>query len=219
MVLNDNINNNNKYNDNNNNGNNNNNNDNNKSNNDSENYSNKNNNNKHNSDQQKIDSKEELDNFNKDIEELKSKLLEQEEKTNDYIELSKKIQADFENYKKRNYKENEQIVFLEKRNILIEFLNFRNTLTLAISNENDKKSSENLNQLLLNFDNILKRLNIKKIDCLNKEFDYNYSECVCKKKVEDKNKNNKVIEIIDDGYLLNNNLIKPAKVVVGYKEE
>jgi len=159
------------------------------------------------------------DNLNKDLDELKGKLLEQENKTNDYLELSKRIQADFENYKKRNSKENKQLLFLEKKILLIEFLNFRNILNLALKSEINDTSKNNLNQLLFNFDNILKRLNIQKIDCLDKEFDFNNSECVCKNKISDISKQNKVIEVLEDGYLLNNNLIKPAKVIVGYMEE
>jgi len=158
-------------------------------------------------------------NLEKDIEEISQKLNEQENKSKEYLSLLQRTQADFQNYKKRMQKENEEYTFISNQKIIIEFLKFRETLKQAYSKENNNTLKKNLSQLLINFDNILKRLNIKKIDCLNEDFDYNLCECVLRKPVTNKKEHNKVIEILEDGYLLNNKLITPAKVVVGAMEE
>jgi molecular chaperone GrpE len=141
---------------------------------------------------------------------LLTKLEDQEKKTNEYLELSKKIQADFENYKKRVDKDILIYVFQKEKSILSEFISFRNVLEIASKNENNEVCNESIKSLISNYDNILKRLNVTKIKCLDCDFDYNVCECILKKNIEDKSKNNKVIEILEDGYLLNNKLLKPA---------
>ncbi len=158
-------------------------------------------------------------NIEKDMKEISKKLEEQESKSQEYLSLLQRTQADFQNYKKRITKETDDVVFIHKRDLLIEFLKFKNTLEQAYEKENNKALKENIIQLINNYDNILKRINVQKIDCLNKDFDYNYCECVFKKKVDDKEKHNQIIEVLENGYLLNNKLIVPAKVVVGIMEE
>jgi molecular chaperone GrpE len=172
-----------------------------------------------NQDESKIDEKDDLNKLEKDIEEITKKLNEQENKSQEYLSLLQRTQADFQNYKKRITKETEDYAFINIQKILVEFLNFRNTLKQAYDKETNNDFKENILQLLNNYENILKRQNIIKINCLNKDFDYNYCECVCRTKVDDKKKHNKVIEVLEDGYLLNNKLITPAKVVVGIMEE
>lgn len=163
--------------------------------------------------------KDDLFVLEKDLEEISKKLSEQENKSQEYLSLLQRTQADFQNYKKRINKETEDCIFINLQKTLIDFLKFKNTLKQAYNTETNPSFKESLLQLINNYENILKRQNIKKIDCLNKEFDYNFCECVFKKKADDKQKENKVVEVLEDGYLLNNKLLIPAKVVVGKMEE
>ena len=127
--------------------------------------------------------------------------------------------ADFSNYKKRLERESEITNFEISKKIILNFLNFKENLKLAIKNETNNDSLENLNQLNNNFNNILSRLNIQKIQVLDQPFDYHTSECVTRIKSEDKEKNNLVVDVLEDGYTYKNKLLKPAKVIVGYLEE
>jgi len=134
----------------------------------------------------------------------------------EYLENQLKLSvADFSNYKKRVIREQENISFQENSKIILEFLSFKETLQKAISHEQNESSKKNLEELNNNFDNILSRLNIKKIDLQGKDFDYNLSECIQTLKVTDKNKNNKVIEVLENGYTFKEKLIKPGKVIIG----
>jgi len=142
-----------------------------------------------------------------------------QEKLELYEDQLKRAQAEFANYKKRIAKDIENVVLLEISKILNEFFIFKQTLEKAIINENNEDSKNNLTELDNNLENILTRLNIKKIDIKNKEFDYNISECVSNQNVKDNKLNNKVIDIIEEGYTYKNKLIKPAKVIVGKLEE
>lgn len=149
-----------------------------------------------------------------EIDLIKQKLNEQNKLANEYLDLLQRSQANFINYKNRVEKETKDIIFIEQKKIINYFLDFKETLKKAYEHESDSKNKENILQLINNFDIILKRLNVEKMDVLNKEFDYNFQECVLKKEV-DKENHNKIIEVVEDGYLLNKKLLKPAKVIVG----
>ena len=126
----------------------------------------------------------------------------------------------FSNYKKRILKEQENISFQENSKIILEFLSFKELLLKAISHEENQSAKNNLKELDNNFENILRRLNIQKIELLEKDFDYNCAECLQAIKVEEKVKHNKIIEVLENGYTYKNKIIKPGKVIIGnYMEE
>lgn len=154
---------------------------------------------------------------NKDSESTEIKKLK--EKIESLEDQLKRTQADFVNYKKRVIKDNEihETNIISK--VLSDFLIFKQTLEKAKELEKNQDSKNNLTELEKNFDNILEKQGLKKIDVLNKDFDYNTSECIHKQKVKDKSKNNKVIEVFENAYTYKNKLIKPAKVIVGELEE
>lgn len=146
---------------------------------------------------------------------IKQKLEEQDKLAKEYLNLLQRSQADFINYKNRIEKETKDILFIETSKIFCEFLNYREILLHAIDKEPDTKLKESLSHLLTSFDNVLKRFGLKKIDVLDKPFDMNTSDCVSKLEVKDENQNNKVIAVVEEGFLKKERLIKPAKVVVG----
>lgn len=171
---------------------------------------------KHNKDSQNNQniSKEQATEIKSEIDLIKHKLNEQNKLADEYLDLLQRSQANFINYKNRVEKETKDLLFIEQKKIISSFLDFKETLKKAYEHELDSKNKENILQLINNYDIILKRLSVEKMELLNKEFDYNYHECVFKKETEEEN-HNKIIEIIEDGYLLNKRLLKPAKVVVG----
>jgi len=136
-------------------------------------------------------------------------------KEKEYLDLLQRVTADFDNYKKRMSKQLDLIVFTETSKFINSFLEFYEVLKKAVIHEQNQETKNNLSQLQTLFENVLKKYNIEKIDVLNKDFDYNTSECIETRNVDDKTHNNKIIEVIEDGFLYNNKLIKPAKVVVG----
>lgn len=150
-----------------------------------------------------------------EIDLIKEKLQEQDKLSKEYLNLLQRSQADFINYKNRIEKETRDLLFIETSKIFYEFLGYREVLLHALEKEPDEKLKESLSHLLASFDNILKRFNLEKLDVLEKDFDMNTSDCVSKLEVTEENQNNKVIAIVENGYLQNKKLIKPAKVVVG----
>lgn len=159
---------------------------------------------------------EEQEKLNKDNQIQKNQDLDLKDEKIKYLENQLKISvADFSNYKKRVLKDIENMKFLAESKIILDFLNFKETLENAIKFEKQELFKNSLKELNNNFENILKRLNIKKIELKDKVYDYNLSECVQTLKVKDKDKNNKILEVLEEGYTYNDNLLKPGKVIVG----
>lgn len=150
-----------------------------------------------------------------EIELIKSKLEEQNKLANEYLDLLQRSQAEFINYKSRVEKEIKELVFIEKKETILNFIQFKETLKTAYDHETNDQNKQNILQLINNFDILLKRLNVKKMDVLNSEFDFNFHECLFKKEVINESEDNKIIEVMEDGYLLDKKLLKPAKVIVG----
>lgn len=150
-----------------------------------------------------------------EIDLIKQKLQEQDRLSKEYLDLLQRSQADFVNYKNRIERETRDILFMESSKLFNEFLNYREILIKAITAETNKEFKDSLTHLLTSYENILKRFSLEKLQVLGKDFDMSTSDCVCKQDITDEKQNNKVIAIVEDGYLQNKKLVKPAKVVVG----
>lgn len=176
----------------------------------------------------KLDNNNNLDETNENLDETEEKNLDEvkENKKDDsteklkekinYLENQLKISlADFSNYKKRVSKDLENLSFIEKSKIILEFLNFKETLKKAIEHESNEAFKNSLKELDKNFTNILKRLDVKKLELKNKDYDYNLSECIQTLKVNKKEEDNKIIDVLEDGFTYKEKVIKPAKVIIG----
>ena len=61
----------------------------------------------------------------------------------------------------------------------------------------------------------LKGRGVSVIDALGQELDTDYHEAVAKFPVDDKEKKNRIIDVVQQGYKLNEKVIRFSKVVVG----
>jgi len=149
---------------------------------------------------------------NQEIESLNQKVLE-------YEDLLKRTQADFVNYKARVTKDVQDIVFLQTKAIALEMISFKELLLLSMKNEVHEETKRVLELLLEKIDGSLARLRIEKIKLNAGAPDYNLCECVSTVPTHNKDEDNKIIDVLEDGYLYNNKLIKPAKIILSKLEE
>jgi molecular chaperone GrpE len=150
--------------------------------------------------------------INQEIESLNQKVL-------DYEDLLKRTQADFVNYKARVTKDVQDIVFLQTKAIALEMLSFKELFLLSMKNEEHEETKKVLELLLEKIDGSLVRLKIEKIKLNEGVPDYNLCECVSTLQTKNKEDDNKIITVLEDGYFYNNKLIKPVKVIIGKLEE
>lgn len=128
-----------------------------------------------------------------------------------YLELAQRIQADFENYKRRNrdvIKESFQngvAVTVEK------LLPVMDSFKEAKKNITDEKVLEGVNMIYNQLDTALKDLGVTKIDCVGKPFDPNFHNAVMVAEDEEK-EDNVVLDEFQEGFILNDKVIRHSVV-------
>ena len=145
---------------------------------------------------------------------------EEEKKTekDKYIRLL----ADFDNYKRRTEEEKknisifvEQLIFSELIVIVDDFERFLNSETNA-----DKKIVEGVSLILKKINSFLTKYEVKKIEIKDgDEFNDEISESVSTQEVTDKNMENKIIKVYENGYKIKDKVLRFAKVIVGKFKE
>lgn len=143
-----------------------------------------------------------------DTEELKKKLEEQTRMNQEISDKIKYLGAEIDNYKKQLIKEFSQKEKLASIDIIKQMLPFLDTLESAM------KHDENIKILYKNFFDILEKNGLKKIE--TKMFDPDYHEAMM---VENGEEENKILEVLQEGYMVNDIVIRYAKVKVTKKSE
>jgi len=133
------------------------------------------------------------------VEELKllsQSLKEEKEKAKNYYEQLLYLKAEFENYKKRKEKE------------------FK-----AIRKETIKEIvKEGVILIFKELDKIFSKYQVKKMDCIGKEFSPHFHNAVLQEKT-DSCKEGSILKVIENGYMIGEEVLKPAVVVVASKKE
>ena len=125
--------------------------------------------------------------------------------------------AEIENIKKRSQKEVENAYKYSTESILQEIIPIYDSLSLSCNLSDEKTTKEQLDQgnklLLSMFQKIFEKNNIEEINPQGESFNPEFHQAVST--IENNNeKNDKITEVVQKGYLLNNRVIKPALVIV-----
>ena len=135
-------------------------------------------------------------------------LRELRKKAEDFENNFKRVLADYQNLEKRTAEEKQELIKSASRGLILRLLPAFDTLLLAKKHTNDEGLELAIQQL---FD-ILEREGVKKIETLEKNFDPKYMEC--NQTVDGTEE--KVIEELKPGYLLNDSVLRAAQVSVGH---
>lgn len=159
-----------------------------------------------NTDSESTDEKNELE---VQIEELKN---EKEELTNRMLRL----QAEFDNYKRRTLKEREADRKYKAQDMIQELLpvmdNFERALQVEVSEEN-KSILEGIDMVYRQLQDVFTSQDVSIIETKGADFDPNLHHAVMQ--IEDDSiESNKVVEELQKGYLLKDRVIRPAMVKV-----
>lgn len=151
-------------------------------------------------------------NTGNDTSKLEQELAAQKDK---YIRLF----AEFDNYKRRTAKEAVEQRQTAGKEVIISLLDVLDDMDRAEQQLKESNADKSLKDgILLVFDKFRKTLQakgLKPIETLNSDFDVEKDEAVSEIHVDDKKQKGKVVAELQKGYLLNDKLIRFAKVVVG----
>ena len=150
---------------------------------------------------------------NEELEKLKEDLEKQEAETQEYISLSQRLQADFENFKKITDKQNKEIIKFANQNIIKEFLDCYEDFGRALEVENNENLREGIELTYNKFKDILKKEGVEEIPAKGEKFDLNKHEALMVQASDDV-ENGYVIEELMKGYMYKDKVLKYSKVIV-----
>ena len=148
-----------------------------------------------------------------EIAKLKEDLEKQEAETQEYISLSQRLQADFENFKKITDKQNKEIIKFANENLIKEFLDCYEDFGRALEVENDDNLREGIELTYNKFKDILTKEGVEEIPAKGEKFDLNKHEALMVQKSDDV-ENGYVIDELMKGYMYKDKVLKYSKVIV-----
>lgn len=137
----------------------------------------------------------------------------------DYKEKYYYLAAEMQNMQRRFDKEKENLLKYGSEKILRDLLdvvdNFERTLGFIQNDEDEKVKNIAVGIDMINkqFKESLEKHGLKQVNALGEVFDPNFHEAMAQQPSEGK-KDMEVIQVHQNGYTLNERLIRPAKVVV-----
>jgi len=142
-------------------------------------------------------------------------LADTERERDEYLELAKRTQADFENYRKRVNREAQQAEARGRAKIAADMLTVADNLERAI--EAAEAGSELLQGVKLVYDELidaLKRAGVESFEPAGEQFDPEQHEAMLAQPTSP-DQDGKVVQVLNKGYKLDGQVLRPARVAVG----
>ncbi len=146
------------------------------------------------------------------------KLKEEAAKSGEYREKILRLQADFENTRKRLEREKQDFTRFANEGLILDLLNVLDDLERTVESAQAKHEDvtaflKGVEMILAHLYEMLKEYGVKPIEAAGKSFDPHYHEALMR--VEDKDlPEHTIVEELQKGYLLNDRVIRTAKVKV-----
>lgn len=128
----------------------------------------------------------------------------------DYLQDLQRVQAEFENFRKRVEEERKEWMKLGKTEILLELLTVYEGLEKAVANE---KENSGIKLVFEEFKRFLEKNEVKEIECLEEKFDSGKMHVMNTARDEEK-EDGIVLEVFQKGFLFKGNVLRPALVQV-----
>ncbi|MBI4706524.1 MAG: nucleotide exchange factor GrpE [Candidatus Omnitrophica bacterium] len=145
-------------------------------------------------------------------------LKQEADKAKEYWDKILRLQADFDNIRKRSEREKQEFIKFANEGLIAQLLNILDDLERAVELAESKHQDlpvflKGIEMILAHLYQMLKEHGVKPIDAQGKIFDPHFHEALMQ--VEDKNMpEHTVVEEMQKGYLLNDRVLRTSKVKV-----
>ena len=141
---------------------------------------------------------------------------------NEIIELKDKhirLQADFDNYRKRTLKERMELLKTAGESVLMGILPViddfdRAMQTLDLVGE-DSHIADGMKLIYSKFQDFLKQNGVKEIEAIGQSFNTDLHEAITTIPAPSKELKGKIVDVVQKGYYLNDKVIRFSKVIIG----
>lgn len=152
------------------------------------------------------------------IAQLESELATIRQEKDKYYNLMLRVQADFENFRRRSRQEYEQLALYSGEDLIKKILPALDSMERAIicsdlTSENVRNWQEGVVLMLRQFQDILKTDGLEEVPAVNELFDPQFHEAVLQEESEQVEQST-VVEQMQKGYKYKGKLIRPALVKV-----
>jgi molecular chaperone GrpE len=134
-----------------------------------------------------------------------------------FLDLLQRTRADFENYQKQHSRRLEQERPYIHLNVLREVLPVLDNLERAVAAAQQVGEKgplvEGVNMVLVQLQNLLRNHNVRRIEAEGQPFDPNLHQAVAQVPAPDKPANT-VVGVLEQGYVLQDRVLRPARVTV-----
>jgi len=144
------------------------------------------------------------------IKKLKGKLKEAEAKAKENMDGWQRAQADFVNLRKKDEEAKADFLKFANAGLMGEIIPTLDALSLAVSH--GERGVEQIYSMLLK---ALKQNGLEELNPMGEIFDPNFHEAVDMIKTKKLDEDHKILEVLQKGYMLNNRILRPAKVKIG----
>lgn len=146
-------------------------------------------------------------------------LAELAEKCADLSDKNLRLMAEFDNYRKRTLREKADIIKNAGENIFRDMLpiidDFERALSSIAQTEENASLREGVELIYNKFMNFLSQNGVKPIETENAEFNVEFHEAITTIPAPEASLKGKIIDCTTKGYMLNEKVLRFAKVVVG----
>ena len=137
---------------------------------------------------------------------------EVEQQENTYLDMARRIQADFDNYRKRNVEIQKQARYEGLKTAVEQFLPTLDVVNHAIKMEKNEINTKGLKMIANMVENALSNLNITKIQSLGENYDPNLHNVIIAE--ESDKPSGTIIEVLENGYMFDGKVIKHSLVKI-----
>lgn len=169
-----------------------------------------------------IEKEEVLKNIEAELLKTRKMVQEKDNLSEEYLKHLERLQADFDNYKKRQEKKQKEFIEFANERLLNNLLSVVDNLERALdstkNNKNAKAIKEGVNNTLKEFNAILNKEGVKPVQSVGHRFDPYKHEAVMKTET-DKYSEDIVTEEFQKGYYIKSKVLRPAMVKVAVSTE
>lgn len=161
----------------------------------------------------------EMNNSEENVEQGSAVTEELTNKLNESNDKYARLVAEFDNYKKRTAKEKIDLMQSAGKDVILKLLpvvdDFDRSLSFMKDVPADDPMKQGIDLVYHKLKKTMEQLGVKEIEVIGQPFDPEFQEAITLIPAPTPDLKDKVIDVIEKGYTLNDNVIRFAKVVVG----
>lgn len=135
-----------------------------------------------------------------------------EKKADEFKELAQRIQAEFDNFRKRNVDSIKNARFEGESGAVLSLIPIIDTMEIALAMITDENTAKGVNLIYKQFMTVLEKYKVTEIPALNEDFNPEFHNAVMQ--VEDEENAGKVVEVLQKGYIREGKVLRYSMVKV-----